>query len=491
MDLATAADRRPAARCARSACSRWSRSSSRSSSPTETPPALHGEGLAVIARARWPSSPGCALALPWARRRRPARGSPASRWSAPRAVALAALQPDSARLRRRLLRGRRRPPRACRGGRRWSICGAHARRRARRARARARRRRGDISGLLFSVLPWFFVMRLLRRAARRPRAAPRRSSRSCEESRAAQAEAAALAERGRVARDMHDVLAHSLSALALQLEGARLLAARPRRRPRGGRRRSSARTTSRPSGLDRGARGDRRAARRRAARPGAAARARRRLRRPLRADRHRRRRASSPPRRGWRSTAPPRRRSPTSRRHSAPTASSCGSPTSRRRHARSTVAGPRRRGARCRRSGAGGGYGLTGMRERAELLGGRLQRRPDRATASASSCGCRRDPRPARRRPARGPRGPRHAARAARRDRARRHRRRRRGGASRSPPQHDPDVVLMDLRMPRWTGSRRSGGSPRSASARARSRSPPTPTTPPCSARCAPARAAT
>jgi signal transduction histidine kinase len=36
--------------------------------------------------------------------------------------------------------------------------------------------------------------------------------------------AAALAERQRVAREMHDVLAHSLSGLALQLEGARLLA---------------------------------------------------------------------------------------------------------------------------------------------------------------------------------------------------------------------------------------------------------------------------
>src|SRR5215218_4410811 len=44
------------------------------------------------------------------------------------------------------------------------------------------------------------------------------------DSRAAHAESAALAERGRVAREMHDVLAHSLSALALQLEGARLLA---------------------------------------------------------------------------------------------------------------------------------------------------------------------------------------------------------------------------------------------------------------------------
>ena len=44
------------------------------------------------------------------------------------------------------------------------------------------------------------------------------------ESRAAHAESAALAERGRVARELHDVLAHSLSALALQLEGTRLLA---------------------------------------------------------------------------------------------------------------------------------------------------------------------------------------------------------------------------------------------------------------------------
>lgn len=37
------------------------------------------------------------------------------------------------------------------------------------------------------------------------------------------ARAAALAERGRIARDVHDVLAHSLSALAVQLQGARLM----------------------------------------------------------------------------------------------------------------------------------------------------------------------------------------------------------------------------------------------------------------------------
>ncbi|HEX4253341.1 MAG TPA: histidine kinase dimerization/phosphoacceptor domain-containing protein, partial [Pseudonocardia sp.] len=38
--------------------------------------------------------------------------------------------------------------------------------------------------------------------------------------------AAALAERARIARDVHDALAHSLSALAVQLQGARLMVLR-------------------------------------------------------------------------------------------------------------------------------------------------------------------------------------------------------------------------------------------------------------------------
>jgi hypothetical protein len=46
-----------------------------------------------------------------------------------------------------------------------------------------------------------------------------------EQTRAAQVQAAALSERQHLAREMHDVLAHSLSALTLQLEGARPLAA--------------------------------------------------------------------------------------------------------------------------------------------------------------------------------------------------------------------------------------------------------------------------
>jgi signal transduction histidine kinase len=47
-----------------------------------------------------------------------------------------------------------------------------------------------------------------------------------EASQRSRAEAMALAERQRLARDMHDVLAHSLSGLVLQLEAARLLAER-------------------------------------------------------------------------------------------------------------------------------------------------------------------------------------------------------------------------------------------------------------------------
>ncbi len=69
----------------------------------------------------------------------------------------------------------------------------------------------------------FFVSRLARvgeEQHRRERALIEEEKRSL----AAQTEAAALAERGRIAREMHDVLAHSLSALAVELEGARMLA---------------------------------------------------------------------------------------------------------------------------------------------------------------------------------------------------------------------------------------------------------------------------
>ncbi len=53
-----------------------------------------------------------------------------------------------------------------------------------------------------------------------------------DETRLAREEAAVLAERGRIARELHDVLAHTLSGLAVQLEGARLLAAHTEADPR-------------------------------------------------------------------------------------------------------------------------------------------------------------------------------------------------------------------------------------------------------------------
>jgi signal transduction histidine kinase len=53
-----------------------------------------------------------------------------------------------------------------------------------------------------------------------------------QRTRTAEARAAGLAERQRLARDMHDVLAHSLSGLMFQLEAARMLAAGDTRDPR-------------------------------------------------------------------------------------------------------------------------------------------------------------------------------------------------------------------------------------------------------------------
>ncbi len=76
---------------------------------------------------------------------------------------------------------------------------------------------GQLGAVVFTAVPWFIVMRLMREIA-----VQRNELRA---SREAEAEAAAVAERARLAREMHDVLAHSLSALALQLESTRMLAA--------------------------------------------------------------------------------------------------------------------------------------------------------------------------------------------------------------------------------------------------------------------------
>jgi signal transduction histidine kinase len=53
-----------------------------------------------------------------------------------------------------------------------------------------------------------------------------------EDAREEQTRAAAIAERGRIAAELHDVLAHSLSGAAIQLQGARLLAEREQAPPR-------------------------------------------------------------------------------------------------------------------------------------------------------------------------------------------------------------------------------------------------------------------
>ena len=150
-------------------------------------------------------------------------------------------------------------------------------------------------------------MRLVRRLAERGREAEALVE-ELRESRAAHAESVAIAERSRVARDMHDVLAHSLSALALQLEGARLLA-----RDRGADPEVVAAVERAhhlaAGGLAEARQAIARAARGRAARPerlpalaDASASA------DARCDASPARRASCPPRRGSRSTARPRRR---------------------------------------------------------------------------------------------------------------------------------------------------------------------------------------
>lgn len=53
-----------------------------------------------------------------------------------------------------------------------------------------------------------------------------------EDAREEQTRAAAVAERGRIASELHDVLAHSLSGAAIQLQGARMLADRDHAEPR-------------------------------------------------------------------------------------------------------------------------------------------------------------------------------------------------------------------------------------------------------------------
>lgn len=77
----------------------------------------------------------------------------------------------------------------------------------------------------FGVLG-FYGISLFARKMRESNENTQRLMAELEETRDAHAQAAALAERQRLAREMHDVLAHTLSGLVLNLESARLLASR-------------------------------------------------------------------------------------------------------------------------------------------------------------------------------------------------------------------------------------------------------------------------
>ena len=86
------------------------------------------------------------------------------------------------------------------------------------------------TGLIISAELGVVAFYLLASFARRAQDAHEQSARllaELEASRGLEEEAAALRERGRIAREIHDVLAHSLSGLMLQLEGARMLAGTP------------------------------------------------------------------------------------------------------------------------------------------------------------------------------------------------------------------------------------------------------------------------
>ena len=201
------------------------------------------------------------------------------------------------------------------------------------AMVRAATAHRPVLGIVFSALG-LSILYLVVVLAQRAREGQRRAERLLEElehTRAAQVRAAALSERQHLAREMHDVLAHSLSALTLQLEGARLLAAA-----------EPADTRRIAAALDRahhlaqtGLRDARRASARCATRscrdhsgwPGwpasssATAASAASWRSPASG-------VSSAPRPAWPSTARPRRRSPTSASTPTPSGSSCAWATS-------------------------------------------------------------------------------------------------------------------------------------------------------------------
>jgi signal transduction histidine kinase len=88
----------------------------------------------------------------------------------------------------------------------------------------------DHAGVAVSILLFDTLMAVVAQFVRATRLNEQRMERLLEELGAAreelQAEAAVAVERGRIARELHDVLAHALSGAAIQLQGARVLAER-------------------------------------------------------------------------------------------------------------------------------------------------------------------------------------------------------------------------------------------------------------------------
>ena len=81
-------------------------------------------------------------------------------------------------------------------------------------------------------LAFFFVLAAATRSTRAAQARTQQLLEELEESREAQAEAAALGERARLAREIHDILAHALSGQVMSLEATRMLAERTGADPR-------------------------------------------------------------------------------------------------------------------------------------------------------------------------------------------------------------------------------------------------------------------